>query len=140
MLSNRRPLLITSVRTWEEYAQLALELVKFALIRLYDERHSASTFPNDETQVSLCLSGHLRRVVNERGVEHGLPQPSYDAPQSRDISVSADDYERTKPDVRWMLADLQNSDINRRTRAFDVECKRIGLAIKGNNFNRKYVT
>lgn len=140
--SRPRPLLVFEVRSWDEQAESALGLILEALERLQAEARADANFPDDEVEVSLCLSGHLHDVVNERGTARGVTTPGYDGLAGRDRANQGDrEYEKKRPDIRWRFIDPQETRMRWKQKVLDVECKRLGEPPSRTHLlNEKYVT
>ncbi len=139
--SRPRPRLSDVVRSWEDQAGFALELVRRALEQLYVQRHQDAGFTTDEDELSKDLGGHLNELVNRQGASHGLPwisPPSYDGIQGQDpLYKGLGEHEDKRPDIRFEIRDALDEEGSHKS--LTIECKRLGSSTSGHSLNKEYV-
>jgi hypothetical protein len=138
-----RPLLTVAVRTWEEQAQLALELLITALEQLHAQRQADASFPVDEDKVSIELALHLNHLIDQYGHSRGvpwLPRPNCDGILGRDpLYTGSREHEEKRPDIRFDIRDLQETTVGMNHKSLVIECKRLGLSVAGHSLSKAYV-
>ncbi|MBD8548664.1 hypothetical protein [Sphingomonas sp. CFBP 8760] len=139
---------------WPAYVDRVKEVIRAGLERLAGDAGDGSLATENENDLNRELFFRMRRVATERHREllSLLPRPALSrehtwnlvAAYEANSQPSPDDPERTprenkRPDFQWSFQDDQAVDLDRSTRTYVVECKRLGTAKGRWIFNGNYV-
>lgn len=129
---------IAALRTWHEHERRVLEIICGALLEL----RQARPLPEDEPGLNRNLHFCLRRVNARLSREgRGLAAPPVWEGQNQPL---IDDEARTtredkRPDFQCGFVNLQESDDDRASMFYTIECKRLGTRVGHWVLNVNYV-
>lgn len=129
---------IHALRTWYEHERRVLEIVCQAL----DELRQPQSLTENETALNRKLHFCLRRVnarLHRQG--RGLPSPPIWEAQNQPL---VDDETRAaredkRPDFQWGFVNLQETNDDRASMLYTIECKRLGQSAGRWILNVNYV-
>lgn len=143
-----------AIALWPAYVSRVKEVIRAGLERLAADAGDGSLAASCENDLNRELFFRMRRVATERHRDllSLLPRPALSREHTWNLVAaceansqpSPDDPERTarenkRPDFQWSFQDDQAVDLDRATRTYVVECKRLGTAEGRWIFNGNYV-
>lgn len=132
-----RPL-ISLRNTWANFERRILEILRLALQMLQEQ----TPYPIEENDINHQLSIYLRRAnYTLRREDRGLDSnPFYEARNQPD-SISRTNRDDKRPDFQWEFVDYLESDPDKSSKHYVIECKRLGLPSSPTwKLNKNYIT
>ncbi|MDH1270502.1 hypothetical protein N5C81_23075 [Rhizobium pusense] len=143
-----------SINLWPSFVEKVQDIVQAGLQRLAEDAEENGFVASCENDLNRELFFRMRRIAADRHKTLLSLSPSpvlsrehtwnLVAAYEANNQPSPDDPERTprenkRPDFQWSFLDDQATDLDRATRTYVVECKRLGQAIGTWTFNANYV-
>ena len=143
-----------SINLWPSFVEKVQDIVKAGLQRLAEDAEENGFIASCENDLNRELFFRMRRIAADRHrtLLSLSPSPALSREHTWNLVAayeannqpSPDDPERTprenkRPDFQWSFLDDQATDIDRSTRTYVVECKRLGQPIGAWIFNTNYV-
>jgi hypothetical protein len=143
-----------SINLWSSFVEKVQDIVRAGLESLAEDAEENEFAVSCENDLNRELFFRMRRIVAERhrALLSLSPSPVLSREHTWNLVAayeannqpSPDDPERTprenkRPDFQWSFLDDQEADLSRATRAYVVECKRLGQPIGAWTFNKNYV-
>ena len=145
---------VLSIDLWSSFVERVQEVVRAGLERLAADAPANRFGAACENDLNRELFFRLRRIAVERKVDlfAAVPRPALSRDHTWNLAPvyeannqpSPDDPERTpredkRPDFQWSFQDDLAEDLDRATRTYVVECKRLGEAIGTWVLNVNYI-
>lgn len=142
------------INLWPSFVEKVQNIVKAGLQRLAEDAEENGFVASCENDLNRELFFRMRRIAADRhkSLLSLSPSPVLSREHTWNLVAayeannqpSPDDLERTprenkRPDFQWSFLDDQATDLERATRTYVVECKRLGQAIGAWTFNANYV-
>lgn len=146
---------VLSIDLWSSFVERLQENIRAGLEQLAADASANGFCTSCENDLNRELFFRVRRIAVDQKVElfATLPRPALSREHTWNLAPvyeannqpSPDDPERTpregkRPDFQWSFQDDQAEDLDRATRTYVVECKRLGEAIGAWVLNTNYVT
>lgn len=146
---------LLSVDLWSSFVERVQEVICAGLVRLAADAPANGFGTSCENDLNRELFFRVRRIAVEQkvGLFAAIPRPELSREHTWSLAPvyeannqpSPDDPERTpreakRPDFQWNFQDDQAEDLDRATRTYVVECKRLGQALGTWILNVNYVT
>lgn len=143
-----------AINLWPSFVEKVEDVVRAGLESLAAEAEDGGLVNSCEDDLNRDLFFRMHRIAAERqkALFNILPRPMLSREHTWSLAPMAeannqpspDDPERTprenkRPDFQWSFQDDQVEDLARATRAYVVECKRLGQAIGSWVLNTNYV-
>ncbi len=143
-----------SINLWPSFVEKVQDIVKAGLQCLAEDAEENGFVASCENDLNRELFFRMRRIAADRHKTLLSLSPSpvlsrehtwnLFAAYEANNQPSPDDPDRTprenkRPDFQWSFLDDQATDLDRATRTYVVECKRLGQAIGAWTFNANYV-
>lgn len=143
-----------SIKLWSSYVVRVQTVIRVGLERLAADAAINGFGASHENDLNRELFFRVRRVAvsQKAGLFAAVPRPGLSREHTWDLAPvyeantqpSPDDPKRTlreykRPDFQWSFQDDQTEDLDRATRTYVVECKRLGQATGTWVLNVNYV-
>lgn len=143
-----------SIELWSSFVERIQGVLRAGLERLAADATACGFGASCENDLNRELFFRVRRiaVAQKAGLFAAVPRPALSREHTWNLAPvyeannqpSPDDRERTpregkRPDFQWNFQDDQAEDLDRATRTYVVECKRLGQAIGAWILNFNYV-
>ncbi|HUU83793.1 MAG TPA: hypothetical protein VM243_09845 [Phycisphaerae bacterium] len=129
---------IRALRFWQEHEQRVLEVVCLALADLQDAEQLPTDEPGLNRKLLLCLHRvNFRLLQQGRGVQTPFVWEAQNQPLADDETHTS--REEKRPDLQCGFVNLQETDGDRASMFYTIECKRLGRATNRWVFNVNYV-
>ncbi len=145
---------LLSIDLWSSFVERVQEVIRAGLERLAADAAACGFGASCENDLNRELFFRVRRIAVDQKVDlfAAVPRPALSREYTWNLAPvyeannqpSLDDPERTpregkRPDFQWSFQDDQAEDLDRATRTYVVECKRLGKALGKWVLNVNYV-